>query len=207
MWTSLAAIVTDRTRQIAMARTVEVVVGVIGRPHGIRGELGIDVRTDEPATRFAVGTQLHAEGAPHRHWQVESTRWHGDRLLVRLAGVADRTAAEGLKGIRLALNVPATERPADEAEFYDHQLLGLEVLDHTRARVGQVIEVVHLPAHDLLRVELAAGNERLIPFATEVVPEVDIDSGCLVLADLPGLLDDAEIDPEAEIELEGGDRC
>lgn len=175
-----------------MARTVEVVVGVIGRPHGIRGELGIDVRTDEPATRFAVGTQLHAEGAPHRHWEVETTRWHGERLLVRLTGVADRTTAEELKGTRLALHVPATERPSDEAEFYDHQLLGLDVLDHTRASVGRVIEVVHLPAHDLLRVELAAGDERLIPFATEVVPEVDLASGCVVLADLPGLLADPD---------------
>ena len=182
-----------------MARTVEVVVGVVGRPHGIRGELGIDVRTDEPATRFAVGTHLYAEGAPHRNWLIEATRWHGERLLVRLEGVADRTAAEALKGTRLAVTVSATDRPADESEYYDHQLVGLTVLDHTRARVGEVVEVVHLPAHDLLRVSLDtdADAQRLIPFAIAVVPEIDLASGCVVLADLPGLLTDDELDDES----------
>ena len=180
-----------------MARTVEVVVGVIGRPHGIRGELGIDVRTDEPANRFVVGGQLHAEGAPHRHWRIEATRWHGDRLLLRLEGIGDRTAAEQLKGTRLAVSVPASQRPDDEAEWYDHQLVDLVVLDHTRARVGTVVEVVHLPAHDLLRLELDAGGERLVPFATAVVPEVDLASGALTLADLPGLLDDPDDEDRA----------
>jgi len=182
-----------------MARMVEVVVGVVGRPHGIRGELGIAVRTDEPTTRFATGAQLHAEGEPHRHWRVASHRWHNDRLLVCLDGVADRTAAEALRGTRLAASVPAAERPDDEAEFYDHQLVGLMVADHTGATVGEVVEVVHLPAHDLLAIEVVGtGERRLVPFAAALVPEVDLAGGQLVLADVPGLLADVDDDTRAE---------
>lgn len=186
-----------------MARTVEVVVGVVGRPHGIRGELGIDVRTDEPATRFAAGARLHAEGEPHRHWRISSHRWHNGRLLVQLEDVADRTAAEALRGTRLAATVPASETPEDDAEFYDHQLVGLTVADHDGCTVGTVQEVVHLPAHDLLAVELAStGERRLVPFAAALVPEVDLAGGRLVLADVPGLLADVDDDTRAE----GGSR-
>lgn len=179
---------------------VEVVVGVVGRPHGIRGELGIDVRTDEPATRFAAGARLHAEGSPHRNWQVASHRWHNGRLLIRLDGVADRTAAEALRGVRLATTVSATQQPDDDAEFYDHQLVGLTVTDHTGRVAGEVVEVVHLPAHDLLAVELVdSGDRRLVPFARAVVPEVDLTTRRVVLADVPGLLADLDDDdPGAE---------
>lgn len=176
---------------------VEVVVGVVGRAHGIRGELGIDVRTDEPDTRFAVGARVHEAGNPPRNWQVTSQRWHSGRLLVRLAGVDDRTAAEGLRGTRLAVTVPAGERPDDDAEFYDHQLVGLTVADHTGEAVGTVAEVVHLPSHDLLAVDLSAtGEQRLIPFAESLVPEVDLAARRVVLADVPGLLSDEDAETD-----------
>lgn len=184
---------------------VEVVVGVIGRPHGIRGELGIDVRTDEPAIRFAAGTRLYAEGSPHRSWQVASHRWHNGRLLVRLDGVPDRSAAEALRGIRLATQVSTTQVPDDDAEFYDHQLVGLTVADHTGRAVGEVAEVLHLPAHDLLAVDMAdTGERRLVPFAEAVVPEVDLAAGRVVLADVPGLLTDVD-DGDGVDEGDGAD--
>jgi len=179
-----------------MARTVDVVVGVVGRPHGIRGELGVDVRTDEPESRFAVGTVLHAESAPHRHWEVLGRRWHGERLLLRLSGVADRTQAETLRGTRLAVTVAADQRPEDEDEYYDHQLVGLRVLDHSGAAVGDVTEVVHLPSQDMLAVRLDPGEERLIPFVAALVPTVDLAAGTVTLADVPGLLADLDDDED-----------
>lgn len=182
-----------------MARTVEVVVGVVGRPHGIRGELGVDVRTDEPETRFAVGAVLHAESAPHRHWEVLGRRWHSDRLLVRLSGITDRTQAEALRGVRLAVTVPADQRPDDDEEFYDHQLVGLAVHDHGGRVVGRVAEVVHLPSQDLLAITLDAGQdagksgeERLVPFVAALVTQVDLTAGTVTLADVPGLLADTD---------------
>lgn len=178
-----------------MARTVDVVVGVVGRPHGIRGELGVDVRTDEPELRFAVGAVLHAESAPHRHWEVLGRRWHGDRLLVRLTGIADRTQAETLRGVRLAVTVPADERPDDDDEYYDHQLVGLRVHDHDGRAVGRVTDVVHLPAQELLAFTLDTGDERLVPFVAELVPAVDLAAGTLTLADVPGLLADLDDEP------------
>ncbi|MGD7707614.1 ribosome maturation factor RimM [Microlunatus sp. Y2014] len=179
-----------------MGRTVEVVVGVVGRAHGIRGELGIDVRTDEPEVRFRAGTRLHAEGEPHRSWQIAGSRWHGEKLLVRLTEVSDRTGAEALRGVRLATSVPAGASPEDKDAYYDHQLVGLRVLDHDRRGVGRITEVQHGRGQDLLVIELddadPAAEPRLVPFVAALVPAVDLAAGTVQLADLPGLLADQE---------------
>ncbi len=116
--------------------TTQVVVGRIGRPHGIRGELSVEPRTDEPERRFAVGavlvTQTPKGSEPHGPGRptaltVEAVRWHQDRLLVRFVEVPDRNAAEVARGLVLAADVPLAETPEDPEEFYDHQLVGLRV--------------------------------------------------------------------------------
>lgn len=173
-----------------MAELVEVVVGRVGRAHGIRGEVAIDLRTDEPERRFAVGAELRIEGTP-RTLRVAAHRWHGERLLVHFEGVPDRTAVEALRGAVLIVEAHLDERPDDEDEFYDRQLVGLRVFDHTGTDVGAVTAVVHLPTQDLLAVETALG-ERFVPFVAELVPEVDLDAGCLRLADVGGLLDEID---------------
>jgi 16S rRNA processing protein RimM len=167
---------------------VDVVVGRIGKAHGIRGEVGVDVRTDFADQRFAVGATLRTE--PDRGvLTVAKARPHSGRLLVAFDGIDDRTAAEALRGTLLL--VDATSDPAldVEDEWYDHQLEGLaaELADGTR--VGVVTEVVHVPGNDLLAVRRDDGREVLVPFVAAIVPVVDLPAGRVVIDPPPGLLD------------------
>ena len=171
-----------------MSETVEVVVGVIGRAHGVRGEVAVDVRTDEPGRRFAPGAVLRAEDAG-RAFTVASAHDHSGRLLVRFAELADRTAAEAVRGLVLVTDVPVQERPSEAEEYYDRQLVGLQVVtDHGRT-VGSVAAVLHLGGQDVLEVAMAAGS-RLVPFVTALVPEVDLAAGRLTVVETPGLLEE-----------------
>jgi len=181
--------------------TVEVVVGVIGRPHGLRGEVAIELRTDEPERRFAPGAQVRAEGGA-RIFTVASVRDHSSRTLVTFAELPDRTAVEAVRGTRLVVDVAANEQPAEEGEFYDRQLVGLRVLDAAGLDTGRVTAVVHLPAQDALEVLTAAGP-RLVPFVLDLVPEVDLGRGHVRLADVPGLLTDTEDPDLSEREADG----
>lgn len=173
-----------------MSRTVEVIVGRIGRAHGIKGEVAVEPLTDEPERRFGPGARLR-EDAGSRVLTVETHRWHSGRLLVRFAEAPDRTAAEGLRGLTLLADVGADEQPVDEGEFWDRDLIGLRVLTATGERAGEVRRVQHGP-QDLLVVRTTSGAERLIPFVEALVPDVDLAAGTLTLADVAGLLDDDE---------------
>ncbi len=178
---------------------MRVVVGRVGRAHGIRGEVSVDVRTDDPETRFAPGSVLLPAGAAGSPSSlaplvVEAARWHSGRMLVRFVGLADRSAAEALRGLVLEVDIDPAEIADDPEEFYDHQLVGLRVrrtdVEGSPADVGAVTEVVHLPGHDLLAVLADDGRELLVPFVTEIVPEVDVDGGFVLVAPPPGLLDE-----------------
>lgn len=164
--------------------TVEITVGVIGRAHGLRGDVFVDVRTDEPERRFGPGT---AFATRRGHLVLESTRRHGARLVATFAGVADRDAAEALRGVQLTVDVPAGERPADPEEFYDHQLRGLTAVTTGGRLVGRVSDILHLPAQDTLVLDVD-GHEVLVPFVSEIVTEVDLTNGRVVVADRAGLL-------------------
>lgn len=170
---------------------VDVIVGKVGRAHGLRGDAVVDVRTDEPERRFAVGASFSSPGGD---LTVSSTHWHGARLLVRFEGVLDREAAEALRGVELLLNVPADERPDDPEEFYDHQLVGLVVDDARGESVGVVTEVLHLPAQDLLVVRRADGTDTLVPFARDLVPIVDLDVRRARLAESADALSEVDDD-------------
>ena len=172
--------------------TIEVVVGRIGKPHGIRGEVTVDVRSDEPDRRYAVGAVLLAE-APrgsafsHRSLTVARTRWHQGVLLATFEELADRNAAEAARGVVLTAHVPADEEPEDPEEFYDHQLVGLQVHDVDGTPLGEVVGLLH-GAQDVLRVQTKDGREALVPFVAALVPEVDLAGGRVVVADRPGLV-------------------
>jgi 16S rRNA processing protein RimM len=179
------------------AGTREVVVGRIGRPHGIRGELSVEPRTDEPERRFVPGAVLTTEAprgaapaaaARPQRLTVRAVRWHQDRLLVTFEELADRTAAESARGLVLLAEVPEDARPDDPEEFYDHQLVGLRVVTTDGHEVGEVRAVVHGAAQDLLAVRTDSGPEALVPFVTALVPEVDLAGRRVVVADRPGLL-------------------
>jgi 16S rRNA processing protein RimM len=171
---------------------VEVVVGRLGRPHGVRGEIAVQLRTDEPERRFAPGATLATDRPGHPALTVRAARRHGPRLLVSFAEVRDRTRAEGLQGALLSADVDEAETPADPDEFYDRHLVGLNAVTPDGLDVGVVTQVMHLPAHDVLSITSALGEELLVPFVTELVPRVDLSAGRVVVSDLPGLLDPAD---------------
>jgi 16S rRNA processing protein RimM len=175
------------------ARTVEVVVGRIGKPHGVRGEVTVEVRTDEPERRFTVGAVLdvrrpHGVAAPVPRLTVRGVRWHQGVLLLTFEQVEGREAAEALRGCLLQVEVPADARPDDPEEFYAHQLAGLTAYDVDGRELGTVTRLVSGGAQDLLVVRTSDGRDALVPFVAALVPEVDVDGGRVVIADRPGLV-------------------
>jgi 16S rRNA processing protein RimM len=167
-----------------------VIVGVIGRAHGVRGEVAVELRTDEPERRFAPGQLLGEEGGS-RVFTVRSVRDHSGRLLVKFAELDDRAAADAVRGTLLITTVERDEQPAEPETFYDRQLIGLKATSPGGVNVGIVGSVLHLPAQDLLEIETATGT-RLVPFVSALVPEVDLEAGRLTVADIAGLLDDRD---------------
>ncbi|MCW2830342.1 MAG: ribosome maturation factor RimM [Aeromicrobium sp.] len=175
---------------------MNVVIGRIGRAHGIRGELNVDIRTDEPERRFAPGSSVVCG---QRTLTVKTSRQHGGRLVVAFEEVPDRTAAERLHGIVLEAVVDPDDTPDDPDDFYDHQLVGLEVRidrDGDQPVVGTVTGLVHLPYQDTLSVDID-GREVFIPFVTELVPVVDVAGGYVTVEDVEGLLDPARAENAA----------
>jgi 16S rRNA processing protein RimM len=177
---------------------MRVIVGRIGRPHGIRGEVVIGVRTDEPDLRFAVGATLDAaeradEPAGGAQLTVAAARWHSGQLLVAFAGVADRTAAAELTGRWLTVDASQLPEIGDPDEFRDHELIGLSVRTCAGDPVGVVADVLH-HGQDLLVVRRTDGQEgeSLVPFVKAIVPEVDVQRGVVVIDPPPGLLDPAQ---------------
>ncbi|GEL17765.1 ribosome maturation factor RimM [Pseudonocardia asaccharolytica] len=177
-------------------------VGIIVRAHGLRGELVVEVRTDSPEQRFAPGAALTARsaggarvdtarsaGAPDFGLTVESSRPHSGRLLVRFAEVPDRTAAEGLRGTQLLIDSAELPPTGDPDEFHVHQLEGLRAELVDGAVVGIVREVVHGPGGELLVLARPELPDALVPFVRAIVPTVDLDGGRIVLTPPEGLLD------------------
>lgn len=163
---------------------MRVVVGRIGRAQGIRGEVTVEVRTDDPEERFSPGAVLYLSGRaglPERA-TVAAHRWQNARLIVSIDGVADRTAAEALRGALLESDVELVAGRDDE--FHDLALIGLQVRRAPGDVLGQISEVLHLPGQDVLVVARADGSELLVPFVNEMVPEVDVAAG-FVTVELP----------------------
>jgi 16S rRNA processing protein RimM len=169
---------------------MQLVVGRIGRPHGILGDLIVQVRTDDPDVRFAAGSVLATEPAARGPLTVSSSRWHSGRLLVRFAGYADRTSAEDLRGTLLVMDSAEVAPAEDPDEFHDYELIGLGVATVAGEQVGVVADGLH-QGQDLLviRPVRPEAEEILVPFVTALVPEVDVKGGRLVIDPPPGLLD------------------
>nr|WP_155073872.1 ribosome maturation factor RimM [Streptomyces taklimakanensis] len=169
------------------------VVARIGRAHGIKGEVTVEVRTDEPEVRLAPGAVLATDPASVGPLTIAAGRVHSGRLLLRFEGVRDRTAAEALRNTLLIAEVDPDEAPEDPDEYYDHQLVDLDVVTRDGTAVGRVEEIAHLPYQDLLVVRRVDGGEVLIPFVAEIVPEVDLEAQRAVVDPPPGLLDDRAV--------------
>ena len=182
---------------------MRVVVGRIGRPHGIRGEVVIGLRTDEPDLRFAVGATVDARSTPDdadpddgtggARLTVASARWHSGQLLVTFAGITDRTEASELTGSWLSVDSSQLPDTGDPDEYRDYELIGLSVRTCAGDPVGVVTDVLHY-GQDLLvvRRQDEPGGEALVPFVRAIVPEVDLSAGVVVIDPPPGLLDPAQ---------------
>jgi 16S rRNA processing protein RimM len=190
-------------------KSMLLVVGQIGKPHGIRGEVLVTVRTDEPEARFVAGTVFTTEVPRDRRvstgparsepagvkyevpptLHLEVLRWHQGKVIAQFADVPDRNTAEALRGVLLCVDSAEVTPPDDPDEFHDHQLIGLRVESVDGAELGSVARIDHAPASDLIVLDKAGGGTALIPFVSRMVPTVDLAGG-RVIVDLPeGLLD------------------
>jgi 16S rRNA processing protein RimM len=169
---------------------MDLVVGRVVKAHGITGEVVVEIRTDDPDTRFAPGTSLRGRprGGPESRYVVESVRDHGGRLLVRLEGVGDRNAAESLKGTVFLVDSADLPPIEDPDEFYDHQLEGLRVATTAGMTVGLVAEVLHTAAGELLSVRTEEG-EVLVPFVGAIVTSVSLADQTIEIDPPEGLLE------------------
>lgn len=166
---------------------MQLTVARIGRAHGLRGELALDLRTDDPEERFAIGAVLSTDRAGVGPFTVTRTREQQGRWVVAFAEVPDRSAAEALRGVSLVVEEDVSDE--DDA-WYPHELAGLRV-EHVDGRVlGVVVGLEHLPAQDVLVVqETGHGQARtLVPFVRAIVPVVDVAGGRVVLDPPGGLL-------------------
>ncbi|KUH98811.1 ribosome maturation factor RimM [Mycolicibacterium acapulense] len=170
---------------------MDLVVGRVAKAHGITGEVVVDVRTDDPDARFAAGTSLRgrpAKGGPEREYTIESVREHGGRLLVRFDGIADRTAADALRGILFLVDSQELPPIEDPDEYYDHQLEGLRVRTTDGDDVGTVTEVLHTAAGELLAVR-DDEREVLVPFVSAIVTSVSLADDVIEIDPPDGLLE------------------
>jgi 16S rRNA processing protein RimM len=175
-----------------------VLIGRIVGAHGVRGEVRVKPCTDSP-DRFRgvarvflgpadadVDAGVSAGGNGYRPVDLESARSHGPLALVRIAGVADIDAALVLKGMGLYL--PVSELPRlPEGEFYSFELAGLKCESTTGKRLGVVVEVLEMPANDVLLVRPEKGPDFLVPAVSDIVRHVDLADGRLIIDDRPGL--------------------
>ena len=170
---------------------MELTVGRVVKAHGIGGELVVEIRTDDPAARFAPGNTLRAKNSrsgEERSVVVEQAREHGARMLVRLAGVDDRDAADALRGSLFVVDSDDLP-PIDEPDtYYDHQLEGLVVRTAAGRDVGVVAEVLHTAGGELLAVRRDSG-EVLVPFVGAIVTSVSLDDGLIEIDPPEGLLE------------------
>ncbi len=171
-------------------------VARIGKPHGIRGEVTVQLFTDAPEERFAPGARLLIEPssplAPQGAVTVRGARWNKSVLVVALEEVPDRNGAETLRGTLLFAE--AQDEDPEGEEWYEHELVDLEVRtgpeDGTGPRIGVVTGLRTMPVQDLLEIVLDEdGRGAALPFVEEIVPVVDPEGGFVVVTPPPGLLE------------------
>jgi 16S rRNA processing protein RimM len=165
-----------------------VVIGRIGKPRGVRGDVFIAPWTDDPEERYAVGSVLRTSPPERGPLTVAAMTMASGKLVVHFDGHDSREAAEQLRGIELVMD-PADRPPLEDPDdFYDTDLVGLAARTVTGAELGPVREVLHAGASDYLVLEVD-GVERLVPFVSAIVPTVDV-AGRFVEIDPPeGLFD------------------
>jgi 16S rRNA processing protein RimM len=167
-------------------------VGRIGRVHGIRGEVTVEVLTDSPDDRFYPGAHFTTEPARAGGLTLATARWHNSILLLGFEGISDRNSAETLRNFQLLADVDLDD--VEDDEYHIQQLIGLKVFHHRDTNyadeIGEITGVVTGVAQDLLEVTKADGKDFLIPFVKALVPTVDIAAGRVLIDPPGGLIDE-----------------
>ena len=148
-------------------------VGRIGRAHGILGEATIEVRTDEPESRFAIGAKVLTDSMENPELKVSSARVHNGILLLGFEGINDRNSIENLRNTLLFSEVDINEPGVDDDDYHVQQLIGLRAELEDGSEFGVITDVLNLPAQDCLAIKTNSG-EVLIPFVRQLVPVVDL---------------------------------
>jgi 16S rRNA processing protein RimM len=161
-----------------------IAVGRITRTHGVHGEVAV-LPLSQVQARFEPGSRLLA-GPEHRPVTVGSARPHRSRLLVSFDGITDRTQAAELAGGYLFISA-ADVAPPPPGEFWPHDLVGCRVETQAGMELGRLEEVIHGPANDIWVARSEGGGEVLIPALKDVVLDVDVAGGRVLVADVPGL--------------------
>jgi len=157
---------------------MRLLVGRIGRAHGILGEATIEVRTDEPDRRFAIGAVVQTD--THGELTITSGRVHNGILLLGFNGITDRNGIEKLRNTLLYADVDINEENDDEDEYHVMQLIGCQAVLESGEAYGEVTDVINLPGQDLLAIKTVQG-EQLIPFVHQLVPIVDVKNKKVVV--------------------------
>lgn len=163
------------------------VVARVGKPHGLRGEVTVQVHTDDPEGRFVPGALFTTEPAGAGPLELASVRVHKGIYLLGFVGHGDRNAAEALRGTRLL--VSDADEPEDDDAWREEELVGLTAVLTDGSVVGEVVALHVREVQDLLEVRTKEGRAVLVPFVDELVPEVDEEARRVVLDPPPGLLE------------------
>lgn len=157
---------------------MRLLVGRIGRAHGILGEATIEVRSDEPEKRFALGAQLHSD--EHGVLTITSGRVHNGILLLGFTGYTDRNQIERLRNTLIYAEVDIDEAGEDTNDYHVLQLIGCSAYLESGELFGEVTDVINLPGQDLLAIKTPT-HESLVPFVHQLVPIVDVKAKRLVV--------------------------
>ncbi len=171
---------------------MKLTVARIGRPHGLKGEVSVELHTDIPEDRLVEGEEFETEPASAGPLTVVSARTQGGRWYVRFEQIEGREAAEQARGVELLID---GEESDEEDAWFVHELVGLTAVRPDGEVIGTVKDLLSMPAQDLLVVGQADGHQAMVPFVDEFVPEVDIEAGTVTLTPPYGLLSGEQ--PEA----------
>lgn len=198
---------TSRTTDVAGSKSpkpakTQLRVGRLVKAHGLKGAIKLELYTDDPEGRFTPGATFTLQ-------VPESSPWHGKSLTVRefrmmnthpvafFEGIDDRDAAESVVRAILWIDQDEATAPAEPDAWYDHQLVGLDVV-RDGVVIGRVARVDHMPAQDLLIVKRESGDEVMVPFVSAIVPEVDVEAGRIVVTPPAGLFEDLAGDDDGD---------
>jgi 16S rRNA processing protein RimM len=163
---------------------LQLVVGRIGRAHGVLGEATIEVRTDDADLRFAVGNAVTLENS--KKLIIKSSRWHNQVLLLSFDGITDRNQIEELRDQLISTEVDTSAMAP--GEYHYQQLIGSQVFLQSGDQVGVVGEIVKLPGQDLLSVD-KGGSQVLVPMVKQIIISIDVAAKKIVINPPEGLLD------------------